>query len=260
MNFIRLLFLLYVGFFTYSCSPDNHRRIIVGNLYAEGDISKDSIYNGLIKFYDTSTQDLVSTAHYRNDTLHGLRQTYYQSKHLKSKIHYENGNPHGYIYFFDSTGLLSHKQYSYHGLKVGPIIRHEKEEPANYSFSSFENIALLSFSYDTLQGKHIDDVSDKFFFYDLLTHDTAEPSDSVSELFIYLIDPPKINLSYSLVIINDRYEVKRIIKQFEGEKVFDKVELHFEQLKEDEQYAIRMESNSIFDTSGKAYMFKKITP
>ena len=258
MNLTRILSFVYILLCFYACSPENHRRIIVNDLYAEGDIDEDTIYNGLIKFYDTSTHILVSFAHYKNDSLHGLREDYYPSGVLESKIYYENDEPHGFAEFFNLDGKLQQKQYAYYGLKVGPVITFKNGNPATYSFNSFENVTLINFAYDTIQNKRIDRISDEFFFFDLITHNDAESSDSIIELFIYLPDPPGFDFKYSLTVIGEKYEVKRVIKQFNGNKVFDKIDLDFSSLRNEEKFAIKLQTESAYDTSGKATMFKKI--
>ena len=74
-----------------SCSKTNKRRVLVEDVYAEGDISKDTVFNGLIRFYDTSHNRLVMVASYKNGVLDGPRTDYYKSGRPETKIKYENG-------------------------------------------------------------------------------------------------------------------------------------------------------------------------
>jgi antitoxin component YwqK of YwqJK toxin-antitoxin module len=72
----------------------------------KGDITPDTVFNGLIRFYDTTTNKLVIEATYTNGKLNGKRKDYYLNGNIKGVGYYENGKQNGTTSFFDTAGRL----------------------------------------------------------------------------------------------------------------------------------------------------------
>ena len=113
-------FLVFLLLTLFSCNKKNKRRVIVDDVFAEGDITKDTVYNGTIKFYDTATNKLVMVANYKSGVLDGERIDYYINGNPKLKLNYENGKDNGELIIFDSSGNVFKKHNFYYGLRYGP--------------------------------------------------------------------------------------------------------------------------------------------
>ena len=238
----------------YSCSGKKTRRMLFDDEYAEGNISKDSIFNGLIRFYDTATNKLTKEAYYRNDTLDGKRTDYYSNGRINYQGFYKDGLAHGIAQFYDSAGVLTQEQSMYYGLKVGPIVIYENDSLSSFTFNDLNNNTLVLFDYDTIQNKAIQKINDNdWFFWHFIYHVDAV------DLFVYTPYPPRFNFKYSLVIMNDQFEVSEVIEEFDPSKPFTITALDFGRLEEAQYYGLRIEFDNEFDnTSQPAYMFKKL--
>lgn len=208
-KYITAIFLL----FFVSCHPANNKRIAVDELIAEGNISKDSTYNGVIKFYDSSTDRLVSQATYRNDTLDGERIEYYSNGKQSAILNYSEGKENGYTILYDSLGTIQEKQFYYYGLRVGPSISYKSGQPNEFRFFSFDNFLLFYINYDSIKNKRIGDWQDNFFYinksqtFEINSGLSFDSTQLKNEYFIYLIEPLGYNFIYSLCIIDNTYKV-----------------------------------------------------
>ena len=244
----------------FSCNNKNKQRVLVDDAFAEGNITKDTVYNGLIKFYDTATNRLIMTANYKSGILDGERIEYYKNGNPKLKLNYENGKTNGELTIFDSSGNVFEKQNFYYNLRVGPSFTLKKGKPSQYYFYSLENKELLHIDYDSIQGKRIEQLNDtSFFFWHLNNFISSESKEQQTELFLYLPNPPRLNFKYSLCIIDDAYIVKQIAKEFNSDKSWDVITLDYQSLKNGYKYAIKLTVDDEFDNDdGIATMFKKL--
>lgn len=203
-----LLILLAV----YSCSDsDSPRRIIVDGSIAEGDISKDSVYNGMINFYDSSTGKLTQSVNYVNGIASGVRRDYYPNGKVRLESNYDNDKVNGEILFFDSTGNLVESQNRYYDLRVGPSIQYKAKNVSQYYFYSFDNDELFDINYDSIDGKRIDELNgNSFFFWHVSPFHTSESDKELTDIFLYLPNPPKLNFLYSICIIMISSTKKRL--------------------------------------------------
>ncbi len=246
-------------FFFSSCRAKKTRRILTDDVYAEGNISPDSIYSGRIKFYDTATINLVQESNYDNGILHGPRTDYHPNGKIKLKGMYRDGKKYGLVKFYDTDGRLATEQYFYYDLVVGPTIEYKNKEPRFYYFSSIENRDLFFIDYDSIQGKKIEEIQESFFFYNI--YETSENFEDTSnikkEYFLYLLNPPKFKFSYSLCIIKNNYDIIKEVVKFGKEKIWDTFVVSRRDLKENEIYALKLE---VDDPSMEefAVMFKKL--
>jgi len=220
----------------YSCTTKNQKRVTLDDVIAEGNISKDTVYNGIIKFYDKASNKLVTS------------------------VNYKEGMMHGEAKFFDSSGNVSDKQSFYYGLRVGPSIEYKKGQISQYYFYSLENKELLHINYDSIQGKRIDQLNDtSFFFWHLSDYSAYKSQDRRTELFVYLPNPPKLNFKYSLCIIDNAYHIKTVVKEFVPIANWDVISIDYPNLKTGEIYAIKLSVDDEFDNDNRiATMFKKL--
>lgn len=256
----RLLFITILGLTFCSCKTKTSKRIIIDDLIAEGNISKDTIYNGLIKFYDTATNKLITTANYNGGVLDGERIVYYPTGKYKAKENYENGKVNGQSTIFDSLGNISITETFYYDLHVGPSIEYKNGKVTSYGFYSFENKELLHIDYDSVKGKKIEQLNDKrFFFYHYNNYTDIISSKPQTELFIYLPKPPGFNFQYSLCIVNNKFIIRQTIKEFKHDKSWEEINLDYSMLKADESFAVKLTVDNEFDNDDKiATMFKRL--
>lgn len=236
------------------------KRVTIDDVVAEGDISKDTVYNGLIKFYNINTHQLTQTINYKEGIMDGERIDFYPNGKRKLELAYQNGKINGEIKHYDSTGEISEIQYIYHSLRVGPTTSYKNKEIVEYSFHSLENKELFYINYDSIKGKNHEDLNEGvFFFFNYNNYHTSRDSTPKTELFIYLPNPPVLNFNYSLCIIDSNYNTIQNIKKFSSENIWETIDLNFEKLKENESYAIVLKLNSGINNDSKTItMFKRL--
>ena len=202
----KLTTTLFIVLTFVSCEKTKIKRLKVENLIAEGEISKDTVYNGFIKFYDASTNNLVETAIYKSGELNGLRILYYPNGKTRISTKYSNGKSNGETKVFDTTGNIVETQNSYYNLRVGQSLQYKKGQVSQYHFYSLENKELLHIDYDSIQGKRVEQLNDSnFFFWHLDNYITSESKHEKTELFLYLPNPQKLNFKYLLCLIDNKH-------------------------------------------------------
>ncbi len=247
---------------TFSCNNVKIKKVIVDDVIAESEISNDTIYNGIIKFYDTATKKLVQTANYKAGVLDGNRIDYYSNGKIKVQLHYNDGKINGEVKEFDTTGNLKQTQNLYFDLRAGSTIEYKNKQVSQYYFYSLENKELLHIDYDSIQGKKIEQLNNtNFFFYHFDRYSISDSESSNKDLFLYIPNPPKLNFNYSVCIIDDKYQIKQTIKECIPHESWEKINLDYSILKTNESFAIRLTIDNEFDNNDDtriAYMFKKL--
>ncbi len=200
-------FIPFILFFTLIlCSCKSNRKIIIRNLIFEGNISDDTIYNGLINEYDANTKVLLAKSNYINGELEGERITYNKTGSILTREYYKNNKLNEDQFFYNNSGNIKAKQYYYYDLKVGPSIEYVDGNVAYFSYSSLDNKILFSLNYDSLKFKRIIDlVKDYFFFYQNSYVVDIDSNKKDNEVFLYLIHPPKFDFAYSIVHVDSAY-------------------------------------------------------
>jgi antitoxin component YwqK of YwqJK toxin-antitoxin module len=218
---------IIVFIFLYStvvgCNNTKTRSIQLANQVAEGNISKDSTYEGLIKFYDKNNRQLLSEATYTNNVLEGYRVFYFPNGQKKVEMNYKSGEPLGFTKIYNKQGSLEKEQYFYYGLQVGSSIQYANETPKQYFFYSFDDALLFHLDYDSIGSKRIDELQEKFFFFrkkDLQLFDFKSNEHKV-EYFIYLISPPKYKFTYSLCQIDSSFKVLETMQTFDSGRMWE---------------------------------------
>jgi len=270
MTLIRFLVFAIIVTIISSCkqnkanSTDKVRRFTIEDVVAEGDISSDSIFNGLIKFYDTTTNNLVIEAYYKNGKLNGKRIDYYLNGKIKNIGFYDNGKQTGTVSYFDSTGQVTSKQDFYYDLKAGSSIQYNNEKPVKYYFKSLDNEDLFSIDYDTVFNKEINKINDNSFFFwhssDIAAITTTDKKLEGDEYFIYLINPPDFNFQYSLCLINNKDSILRTEKLFDRAKMWETFTLDPSSINKGERFALRLAfDRDLNDSEGeKGDMLKRL--
>src|SRR5579875_2587409 len=165
----------------------NHQKVI-------GDISADTVFNGLIRFYNLKTGLLEQEAHYVNGILHGTVTNYYGNGKKHTVAPYKYGKNVGFNEGYDSLGRLERKTYMYDNLRVGPTIEYRNEKIKEYYFYSFDGELLYELNYDSLQKKRIIDISRDYFILKLLGSNSSidgnVETEGLKTFLIYLLNVP----------------------------------------------------------------------
>jgi hypothetical protein len=246
---------------TVLISCNRNRRIRVDDFFVEGDISKDTIYNGPISFYDTGTNTLTEVINYKNGVLEGERTGYFKNGKTNFKAYYKNGKLVDDTKTYDSAGNLLFRQNYYYGLNAGASSKYRNNQMVYYYFYSLENQELFHLDYDSISGKTVEQLQNgnDFFFWRTNKYLTPESQAEKTALFLYVPDPPKLNFKYSLCVIDSLYNVKRNVKNFLPNEICATADLDYTSLQPDEIFAIRLETDNEFVTDRKkTVLFKKI--
>jgi len=244
MTFLK--YSIYLFAFCYACKNDKTVRIQRDGEIAEGNISidKDTIFNGLIRFYDSADNKLSREAFYINDTLHGERKDYHSNGQIASIVFYNMGNENGLTSFFDSSGRLFQTHYYFHGLQVGPLITYSSESPVKYSFYSFDGYRLFMLDYDSSMEKTIESWRNKlFFFNENYVVDDYNPKNVKRQFFVYLPNPPDYNFAYSFCIVDSSGQITRTLKNFSLSEAWTQYVADPQEKKENESFAFNLQVN-----------------
>jgi antitoxin component YwqK of YwqJK toxin-antitoxin module len=227
-----------------SCKGQKSRRVITGDLIAEGEISSDTVFNGDIKFYDLSTNKITIKAIYKNGKLNGEKTDYYLNGKIKGVGYYKDDKIAGTVKYYDSGGKLTSQQDFYYGLPVGSNIEYTRGKAGDYYFFSFEHEVLFYINYDSIGNIPTKEINDnRFFFYridSVSTIATTDKSLKWSQYFIYLINPPNFNFQYSLCIVNAKDSVIQIEKKFKNTDSWDTFTLDSTKLDGGNRFTLRM--------------------
>lgn len=247
--------------FSIGCDKNSQKSIVLNKERVEGDISKDTVFNGEIKFYDLKTNKLVSKCNYINGKLFGDRKDYYLNGNLSLHSFYEGGKLLGSSNIYNTSGILEKKEYYYYDIQVGESISYKKGEIAEYYFYSLDGSLLFWLNYDSINGKRITDLQSNYFFikdkeYSEVVADGNRTR--AKEFFIYTPNPPKYNFKYSLVTTDSTFKKINIIREFDGNKPWSEFNIeNFDKPNRNLEYAIKL---SIYDSiaGGDIIMYKKL--
>lgn len=252
--------LLIFLFIIYSCNQVRNRKMNIDNeTRVEGNISDDTIYNGLIKFYSRKTNKLTRVCNYKNGIENGECILYHNTGKIAFRYNFENGKVNGVAYAFDESGNLLSKDFHYYDIRTGSSHEYIKEKITNYYFYSLDGNLLFFIDYDSSQKKNITDLQSDYFFYHTMKY--QQFTDSLNkkeqqEYFLYLPNPPGYNFRYSLVIIDNSFKVLSGIQTFDNSFPWSKFTLQDNSiLNKNEKIALRLIINDS-RSKGDITMFK----
>lgn len=224
----------------YSCTK-KEKSVKFFQYKAVGNISRDTVFNGVIKFYDTSSNQLACEGTYNEGKLEGLYKEYYIHGPISEIRNYEKNKLNGEIKQFDSAGKLIRQEYYYYDLRVGPCINYKNDVPDKYTFLSLDNTPLLEIDYNLAKSKMITQVISDFFFFHKSEYSDAirgDLSSQKNELFIYTPDPPNYNFRYSIVLLDSLKNIKKEVQNFNSKQPWSTFQ--FDPSLNSDFYAIRL--------------------
>jgi hypothetical protein len=254
MKLIRVLSLLFV----ISCKEatvKNYVTIRKGDVIIKGDITKDTVFNDTIYFYNLRG-DLISQKFYKNGSREGVSTDFYLSGIPMSISSYKNGLKNGPNFFYDSSGRCLYQDFYYYGLGVGPVIyfNNTNGTPKRYFFISLDNKTLFHINYENWIGINNEIATNLINFTG-----NVQRRDSLREMsiFLYLINPPKISLLYSILKKKKNDDENNFVEveKIPNNNYFEQIVLPV--LREDEQYVV---SVNIYDSilNKKAVVYKDV--
>lgn len=262
MKYSWAFFLMSMWF--YNCKPvQNKKEIIEGRYKIVGNISNDSNYEGLVKFYDIKTDKLLYESNYHEGKLKGETKYYNYKGDLVSVQNFLNNELNGFSYLYNKDQTSYSKTFYYYGIRVGPTIEYRKGIPYQYQFFSLENEPLFKIEYDSVAGKKISDLQQNFFFLHFQYFDKFEDGIFLKNqraCFTYLLNPPKYKFDYSLVKIDSSYKVLSTLSKIDNTFPFTTIDFPIVSNKQGRvDMAIKLDIyDSINDVTG--HFFKKIFP
>lgn len=189
-----------------SCNTDVPKRIKAGNFEMEGIFLHDSIPDGIIKYYELKTDNLVGSKEFNKGVANGKAINYHNSKIIQT-VNYKNGIESGFAELFDSSkGYLKQRDFYYYGRKVGPsFVFDDKGSLLSYYFTNFENKVMYSVELDSMFGKYYSDPIESL--ESISVDEAIFNGEKRLRVFFYLVNPPKARVDYEIVYL-DKAESK----------------------------------------------------
>ena len=117
---------------------------------------------------------------------------------------------------FDSARNLIYRDYYFNGNRIGDQIFFRSKKIYKYVFSNFENRSLYEAYYDSSE-------SVKKFGGEIINatlYDGSKDGIQKTGVFSYFIHPPKVNVVYTIGLIEDKTNQKKEIALIDNERVF----------------------------------------
>ena len=195
VTFVSLLF------FT-NCKEHIEKEIQWNGVIARGKIeliNGDTIFNGLIKTYDSGNNNLVSLTSYVNNKKQGKSECFFSNGIKSEKTYYENDLENGVRKLYDSTGKLIESKNFYFGRAIGDLTIYDTalDTFSLYKFSNFEGIELYSCFWN--ENNKIVELGN--FLITTSKYYLIDDSLKLS-IFLYLINPPHKRFRYELIYKN----------------------------------------------------------
>lgn len=166
----------------------------------KGEVIKDSVFNGIVKYFDKS-KNFAGFSTFEYGLQDGPSVKYFQSGNKSDSINYKNGLENGDAYKYDSLGHLIYKTYYFNGLAVGGVTKYSSQGKVQEDyFTNFErkiiyDIKALSDSLYEEKGEEIN----------ASIYNRSEGLKNNNILFLYLIKLPFVKTHFELAIC-DRYK------------------------------------------------------
>jgi hypothetical protein len=169
----------------------------IGKKYVETLFLNDSTYDGLTKTY-TSDGVLESVTTYDSGRKNGPSLDYYANGKIQDSSYYFMNLLNGSHFAYDSTGHLVYSDFYFKGKRVGSKKYFVSDKLTEFDFTNLDGNPLFTVYYDSTGRvrKVIGEVINA-----KISPDTSVGQDK-TRLLLYLLNPPKIGINYSLGLID----------------------------------------------------------
>ncbi|MBA4197670.1 MAG: hypothetical protein C0459_08970 [Chitinophaga sp.] len=231
-----------------NCKVAKKRSMILNGERVEGNINNDTIYNGLIKFYNLENNSLISECNYVNGILEGERKDYYKNGVVSTILNYSQGKSNGYVSTYDYNGNIKTKAFYYYGIQVGGITDYRENKVQNYKFYSLDRDLLVNINYDSIKTKEITDLQKGYFFYRKSKASSVFLEGEIpigDEYFIYTPNPPNYNFRYSIVLLDKNSKITDTLEDFDMTKPWSRFQMDNDLIASDNKVAIKLTMNDL---------------
>jgi len=124
----NIIILICFFLFSYSCTWFNKSTYEIEKIYYDdGSIEsvvskKNGKLNGPSNYYDNNT-NLISTAHYMNDLLHGVWIEYFPNGNIKHQVFYNYGLKHNSEMWYYKNGKIKSETVYDNGAVISETLR-----------------------------------------------------------------------------------------------------------------------------------------
>jgi uncharacterized FlgJ-related protein len=190
----KIILIIFIGIL--GCNSNKARSNVIGENIVEGIVSQDTVFNGLIKYYNKNTKKLTAEAEYINGQKNGEYKQFNENGSLSVDLFYKNDMENGIAKIYDDKGYIVSEDFYYYGLRSGNALHFKDNLLKSYSFYSLENTELMHFEYDSLRVKQLPDLITNFFFYSSSKHLNRfdDTMSNRTEYFLYTPNPPPIRV------------------------------------------------------------------
>jgi hypothetical protein len=217
MNLKRsMVFYCVICIFSCTNTNTNYKKVTKGNFIVEGNFINDSVMNGMMNYYDIKNNKLTTQSYYQNGEKNGISINYYSNGKVYDSVFYSHGLEDGFHYIFDSLGNISYIDYYSKGHNFGPEFYYLNGRISEYYFNTFEKSSFYSVFYDSL-GKVSKESHNLNFVNPYSVEIDGKPALGV---FAYFLNPPHINISYSLYLKDSVLSKDILIQKFDNSKVY----------------------------------------
>lgn len=225
-----------------ACQSSPIRAVNLGDgTTAEGRISPDTVFDGPIKFYDATSNQLIERGNYMNGIKIGMDTIYNKNGTIASKADFADGKQNGYSFHFDSNGNLVQKSYNYYGLNVGSSVNYIKDSVKEYYFYDFDENVLVYLNYDSIKGKRIGDIQPKlFFFRETYYQSYNNHGVGLKSFFVYTPNPPKFDFKYSVILVDSSFKVLSVLTQCDNRRPWSIVNVDTKSAGPNQKFAVRL--------------------
>jgi|GEM_PF-2590612 len=201
----KIIFIAATIMLIVSCSLKTHFRTVKDKKYTwEGDIDKDGIKNGPINVYD-SLGHLYAKINYTDNYRNGNALYYYPNGVLKEDDNFYFNELIGLRTCYDSLGRLSFKQNYYLGNPLGACYLYDTlKRLKTYQFKDFEGQSIYQNDFDSA-GKRLNVAGN---LINLVLSNALNKQQLGNNLFLYLLNPPKMKLDYKICIMDTSKAIK----------------------------------------------------
>lgn len=241
---MRCLYFVSLYFLFVSCQSGKVRSVVVGeDVTAEGRIAADTTFDGLIKFFDTKTNQLIEERNYVKGIQSGSDVIYNKNGLISFKSEFANNKQNGYSYRFDSGGNLVEKSYNYYGLNVGGSAKYYNGSVKEFYFCDLDENSLMYLNYDSLKGRRFGDIQRNLFFFhesNYQPYDSRSVPDSWKTYFVYTPSPPKFDFKYSFVTIDSSFKVLSVLNEIGNDQPWSIVNIDWKPEQSNQRLALRV--------------------
>jgi len=245
VNNMRLLISVLFSCLLAACQSRNIRSVNLGDgIRAEGRITDDTTFDGVIKFYDGKTNQLIEVGNYVNGIKSGADIIYYKNGTIASKADFADGQQSGYSFNFDTSGKLVQKSNNYYGLNVGGSVNYINDSVKEFYFYDLDENILMYLDYDSIKGRRLGDIQPKFFFFhesNYQPYDRHGVFHRYKSYFVYTPNPPKFDFKYSIVAIGSAYKILSVLNEISNKQPWSIVNINWKPENPNQHVALRLE-------------------